>query len=155
MTEEWMLDEKNKVRVATDVVCVYCQNFDAEEKDLHVLLIERLHPPFQGCWALPGGLLEEHELIILCASRELEEETYLAISPDKLKFVGVFDKPERDPRGRTIDFAYVTGFCGAEPPEAEGGDDAKQAKWFSLSNLPELAFDHKEVIAKALETIGM
>lgn len=112
-----------------------------------VLLIRRGNDPFRGCWALPGGFMEMDETIEHCAVRELQEETGLQVSEADLAMVGVFSRPGRDPRGRTVTVAYrirLEMSC-----EACGGDDAAEARWFLLAALPPLAFDHAEVIAAA------
>ncbi len=111
-----------------------------------VLLIERGHDPFAGTWALPGGFVEADERVPVAAARELKEETAITAGP--LELLGVYDTPGRDPRGATVSVVYLMR-C-AEPLEATGGDDAAQARWFDLDELPPLAFDHPVVIADAL-----
>ena len=114
------------------------------DKD-EVLLILRGNEPYRGCWALPGGFMEMDETIEHCAVRELQEETGLQVNEADLCMVGVYSKPGRDPRGRTVTVAYsvhLEGCC-----EVNGGDDAAEARWFSLDALPPLAFDHAEIIA--------
>ena len=108
-----------------------------------IVLIRRNKEPFKGMWALPGGFAEEKETAELCCQREAYEETGLKVRAKRL--VGVFSDPERDPRG-TIAGAYICELIGGE---LKGGDDAKEAKWFSLEELPELAFDHKKIIEEA------
>ena len=107
-----------------------------------ILLIERKHDPFKGMWALPGGFVEENEDLPAAAYRELKEETGIENIP--LKQFGAFGKPGRDPRGHTISI----GFFALLPEiiQAFAGDDASNAKWFSINNLPDLAFDHNEII---------
>jgi 8-oxo-dGTP diphosphatase len=109
-----------------------------------VLLIQRKNDPFKDKWALPGGYVEIDELIEAAAKRELYEETGIESIP--LCKLDVFGDPGRDPRGRTITVVYF----GAIPPEferaAKAGDDAAQSQWYSLSHLPELAFDHDRII---------
>ena len=113
-----------------------------------VLLIRRGNEPFRGCWALPGGFMEMEETIEHCAVRELQEETGLQVPEAELHLIGIFSRPGRDPRGRTVTAAYCIQLninC-----EARGGDDAAEARWFPLTALPPLAFDHDEVIAAAI-----
>lgn len=76
-----------------------------------------------------------------CAHRELEEETGLKIK--SLLQYRTYGKPGRDPRGRTITVIHY-GFT--EDYEVTGGDDAAEADWFPLYDLPDLAFDHNEII---------
>lgn len=116
-----------------------------EEKGrFHILLIRRGRDPFQGMWALPGGFLEEHERVEDAVRRELKEETGLEIK--HFSFVGLYDKPDRDPRGRTLSavFLAILDHCKPKPVH---GDDAAEARWFSLTDLPPLAFDHDEIVA--------
>lgn len=123
--------------------------FVREEKDLRLLLIKRNNDPFKGKWALPGGFLEEDEPLVDGARRELLEET--GLRPKDLWQIKAFGAPERDPRGRIISIAFL-GIMEAAV-EVNGGDDAGEAKWFPLSNLPELAFDHNEIIAAGQEMV--
>ncbi|MCE2400573.1 NUDIX hydrolase [Candidatus Poribacteria bacterium] len=113
-----------------------------------VLLIRRKNPPFKDLWALPGGFLEMDETLEESACRELHEETN--ISDVQLTQVGTFGRPDRDPRGRVITVAYV-GIIGSEQQEAIAGSDAAEVSWFPTLDMPQLAFDHSEIIKKALE----
>ena len=111
-----------------------------------VLLIERGNEPFKGCWALPGGFLEMEEDLDACAARELQEETRL--TGIELHQLYAFGAPNRDPRHRTISVAYW-GVDNTER-QAVGSDDAVEARWFALDKLPNLAFDHEQILQKAL-----
>ena len=117
---------------------------------LQVLLIRRKNPPFRNLWALPGGFLEMDESLQESALRELHEET--GISDVKLTQIGVFGNPNRDPRGRVITIAYL-GILKSEQQKAVAGSDASEVAWFSTLDLPELAFDHNDIIKKALEEL--
>ncbi len=107
-----------------------------------VLLMKREFEPFRGKWAIPGGFLEEGESVEECCVREAKEETGLDVEVEGL--LGVFSNPARDPRG-TIGIVFLCRKIGGEV----GGSEEGEAKWFSLENLPELAFDHAEILAKA------
>jgi 8-oxo-dGTP diphosphatase len=111
-----------------------------------VLLIQRRNDPFAGSWALPGGFVEAGERVVAAASRELAEET--AVETDTLELLGVYDTPGRDPRGPTVSVVYLLRTGGEL--DVRGGDDARAARWFSLEELPALAFDHATVIADAV-----
>lgn len=119
-----------------------------KEEEPKVLLIQRANEPFKGCWAFPGGFIEMDETTEQCAIRELKEETGLDVSD--IKQIGCYSKVDRDPRGRTITVAYLAIFD--EPVEVTGLDDAAKAEWFPLSALPQLAFDHKEIMDDAINT---
>ncbi|MGD8590680.1 MAG: NUDIX domain-containing protein [Chromatiales bacterium] len=116
------------------------------QHSLQLLLIRRAAEPFQGMWALPGGFLEIDEDLETCAKRELEEET--GIREVYLEQLYTFGKPNRDPRERIISVAYYA-LAQAEQLAPRPGSDAREVRWFALSDLPELAFDHAEIIAMA------
>ena len=123
--------------------CLIFRKINSEWK---VLLIERGNAPFKGCWALPGGFLEMEEDLDTCAARELREET--GLSGIELHQLYAFGAINRDPRHRTVSVA----FWGVDDTQqkAVGGDDAAKAQWFALNRLPDLAFDHVQIIARAL-----
>ena len=111
-----------------------------------VLLIRRGNEPFKGEWAFPGGFLNMDETVQECARRELEEETGLVVQD--IHLVGVYSRPGRDPRGHTVTPAFLS--IMDYPLDVRGGDDAAQAQWFPLNQLPVLAFDHGEIISDAM-----
>lgn len=119
-------------------------------KDPDLLLIRRNHFPFEGYWALPGGFVEMDESLAEAALRELKEETGVLNTP--LTEIGAFGTPNRDPRGRVITIAYAA-VLEKSKLKIEAGSDASEVAWFSTANLPALAFDHEEIIRKALEKL--
>ena len=131
----------SKIFVTVDAVIV------KKTTDNQLLLIKRKNEPFQNCWALPGGFVEENEDLELAAKRELEEETQIKI--DSLQQIGAFGKPFRDPRGHMISVAYFGEV--SENTIAIASDDAKEVAWFPINELPNLAFDHQEIIEKAFK----
>lgn len=129
--------------VATD-----CVVFGFDGNKLRVLLIERGGDPFKGHWALPGGFLESDETVEQAAQRELREETGLyAVRMEQFR---VFSAIDRDPRDRVLSVGF---FALVRMMQAYGGSDAVQAKWFEVESLPELAFDHNEIIKAALKAL--
>ena len=116
-------------------------------KGRDVLLIRRGREPFKGMWALPGGFLDLDEELEAAAARELREETGVAVDAAALREIGVFGALGRDPRGRTITAAYLAVL--EDRPRARPGDDAAETGWFPIDDLPETAFDHDEIIARA------
>ena len=129
--------------VATD-----CVVFGFDGHELKILLIERGIEPFKGAWALPGGFLRMDETAEQCALRELVEETGLNLN--YLKQLGTFSDVNRDPRERVISIAF---YALARKSDVQGGDDAAQAKWFGINEVPRLAFDHDSILHKAMEKI--
>jgi 8-oxo-dGTP diphosphatase len=127
--------------LTTDIVI-----FTIRDERLEILLIERGNPPYQGRWALPGGLVEEDEDLDVCAHRELEEET--RVTDVSLEQLHTFGAPHRDPRGRLVTVAYYT-LVRAERLHPAAASDAANVRWFAVEALPSLAFDHAEIIAMA------
>ncbi len=129
--------------------------FSTQSGKLHVLLIQRGAQPFAGEWALPGGFVNIDEPLEAAAARELEEETGL-IGID-LEQLHTYGDPQRDPRGRVVTVAYVGLLPSEARTDVHGADDAERAEWFPIDNLPQLAFDHHQIVADAfsrLENLG-
>ncbi|MGB5589669.1 MAG: NUDIX hydrolase [Gammaproteobacteria bacterium] len=106
--------------------------------DASVVLVKRANPPLG--WALPGGFVDVGETVESAARREVLEETGLAVSG--LNLLGVYSDPARDPRGHTASIVFIAQSDGI--PLA--GDDAAEARWFSLKSLPGLVFDHAHIL---------
>ena len=114
-------------------------------EDERILLIKRKNQPFKGMWALPGGFVEYDEKTEDATVREVLEETGLKTKINHL--AGVYSDPNRDPRGHTVSIVYVLDICNGE---LKSGDDACDAKFFDLKNLPDLSFDHEVIIKDVL-----
>lgn len=133
------------VSVTTDVVLLV---FDQR---LKVLLIERRFPPYQGAWALPGGFLDAADATLEAgALRELQEETGVTLSAQRLFSCGSYGDVNRDPRARTVTAAYCAVVGPNEVSTATAGDDAGKLAFFNVQELPPLAFDHRRIIENAL-----
>jgi len=104
-----------------------------------VLLIQRGGQPGKGCWALPGGFLDQHERVAAAALRELREETGLTLADTELQASlqsqALFDHPERSLRGRTLTHAYYYALPQAELPAMQAADDASAARWVAIDQL--------------------
>lgn len=125
-----------------------CVIFTYEDWKLKVLLVRRGGEPFKGEWAFPGGFLHMDETAEEGAFRELREETGLV--PSAIGQLGVFSEMDRDPRERVITIAW---YALVKPHEVVGGDDADEAAWFPVNDLPPLAFDHDKIFQAAMERL--
>ena len=120
----------------------------AKEEPYKILLIKRGHEPFIGQWALPGGFVDINETLENAAIRELQEETGVKIK--KLNQFKVFDAIDRDPRDRTVSVVFYAFM--SKQVNATGADDADEANWFPLTDLPDLGFDHQDIIQQFIRT---
>ncbi len=123
------------------------------KQDQKVLLILRKHDPFAGKWAFPGGFMDMDETPKEAIVRELEEETHITgVELTQFKTYGALG---RDPRGRTISTLFLGFVEHTTDVKAKGGDDAAEAKWFPLNQIPDLAFDHGMIFEEVFEFLKM
>ncbi len=138
------MPRKPEIFVTVDVVILTLRN-----ADLQVLLVKRRNPPFEGRWAIPGGFVHPEESLEDAAARELFEET--AVSGVHIEQLYTFGALDRDPRGRTITVAYYA--LVPTPLAVQAGTDASDAQWWSVYALPEMAFDHAEIVQYAVKRL--
>jgi 8-oxo-dGTP diphosphatase len=112
-----------------------------------ILLVRRKFDPFEGRYALPGGFVEYGERVDECIIREVQEETGLIVSVDRL--LGVYSAPDRDPRGHTVTLAYRLNLKGGTLADSV----ETKAEWIPLKSIPPLAFDHDAIVADYLRTV--
>lgn len=132
--------------VSTDVVV-----FTIIDGRLNILLVRRANPPFAGSWALPGGFLDIDEDLDSCAARELEEET--GLSGLYLEQLFTFGATHRDPRERVISVTYFALVPQDVQTAPRAASDAADVGWHEFGALPELAFDHAEIVRVAHERL--
>jgi 8-oxo-dGTP diphosphatase len=139
--------QRDLVAYAADVVI--WRVAETEDIGVEVLLIRRGKPPYEGLHALPGGHVGADETAEEAAVREAAEETGVDLDPDRLKWIGLYDAPGRDPRGRVVSAAYAIEVDTAVV--AVAGDDAATAEWVPLGEAFEagLAFDHDAILRRA------
>ncbi|MCI2423886.1 NUDIX domain-containing protein [Saccharopolyspora sp. K220] len=122
------------------------------EEGPSVLLVWRAadSDAYPGAPALPGGYLNAGETFRQAAIRECAEETGVRVPGSALVFVGIYDAPERDPRGRVVSGAFAAVLD--EPAVATAADDADATGWVPVRDVPfdELAFDHDTILRDAL-----
>jgi len=131
--------------VTVDVVV-----FSVVEGELKVLLIKRKNWPFEGRWAIPGGFVDMDEPLEDAAARELYEET--GVEGFYLEQFYTFGQPDRDPRTRVISVAYLA-WVDAGQLQPRAADDAADVGWFSVHEPPPLAFDHVDILKRALQRL--
>ena len=145
-TESYDPSRYERPSVTVDVVIFTLQN-----RELNVLLVQRKHWPFEGCWALPGGFTNMNESLDQAARRELEEET--GLHDIYLEQLYTFGEPQRDPRTRVISVAYIA-LVSADKQTLRASDESTDVRWFPVRRLPgPLAFDHDAILATAMDRL--
>lgn len=124
--------------------------FTIEDEELKILLIKRKEWPFEGMWALPGGFVQMDESLDQAAKRELREES--GVKNVFLEQLYTFGEPKRDPRTRVITVAYYA-LAASEEWNLKASTDASEVGFFSVKELPELAFDHKEIVEYGIDRL--
>ena len=114
-------------------------------KDGRIVLIRRRNDPFKGSLALPGGFVNYGERLEDCVVREVLEET--GLRTEVVGLVGMYSAPGRDPRGHFVTAVYELRPIGGA---LKAGDDASSAEWVPVDNIPQMAFDHGDIIAAFL-----
>ena len=135
-----------------------CVVFGYDGKELKVLLIKRgkekevSTTAYVGEWALPGGFLDalKDKNVAHTAARELKEETGLKLSVKNFKEVRTYSDINRDPRERVITIAH---YALVKLTDVQAATDADKAEWFSLKDVPSLAFDHDKILRDAFSRL--
>ncbi|WP_430967321.1 NUDIX hydrolase [Spongiimicrobium sp. 2-473A-2-J] len=124
--------------------------FGYESGNISVLLVKRKYKPYEDSWALPGGFVLADETLEQAVERELSEETGVKIN--YLEQLYTFGGLGRDSRGRVVSVAYF-GLVKPNTFKLSASTDAKKAEWFNINSLPKLAFDHRKIVATAIERL--
>lgn len=122
-----------------------CVIFGFDGEGLNVLLVKRGGEPYAGWWAFPGGFVKIDESAEEGALRELKEET--SLSAAYVEQFHTYSAPDRDSRERVITIAYL---ALVKISDVCGGDDAREARWFPIAEVPHLAFDHDVILRDAI-----
>ena len=136
------MELKQNIKIAVDAIV-----FGYANNKLNVLLIKQKFGELKNQWALVGGFVKDNETLNDAVNRELQEETGIKINYlEQLYTFG--DNIERDPRFRVVSVAYFA-LVNSTKLVLKADSDAEDAKWFSINELPNLAFDHKEILKTA------
>ncbi len=144
-THQYDASKYERPSVTVDVVMM-----SLRQRDLQVLLIKRRAWPYEGMWAVPGGFVNINESLETAAKRELQEE--IEIQDVYLEQLYTFGDPGRDPRTRVITVVYFA-LLDSERLQVRASDDASDVGWFSVYDLPPLAFDHDKILDYALNRL--
>ena len=132
-------------------LAVDCVIFGFDDRyQLQIMLIQRNLEPFKGQWALPGGFVRIDESLEDAARRELAEET--GLQNIFLEQLYTFSQPERHPGDRVVSVAYYA-LVNLVEHAVQAATDASAAEWFSVQELPPLAFDHQMILQTALQRL--
>ncbi len=127
-----------------------CVVFGYHEGEVQVLLVERSVEPYKGSWALVGDLVHPESDLASSANRILENLT--GLSGIFMEQFHTFDAVDRHPLGRVVTVGYYS-LVQSKHYHPVASAWAKSTRWFSISELPELAFDHKEILDKGIQTL--
>ncbi|MDX1434969.1 MAG: NUDIX domain-containing protein [Gammaproteobacteria bacterium] len=137
---------EHRPALTTDVVV-----FSLRDETLKLLLVRRRNDPFKGWWSLPGGAVGLDEELEDTANRTLEEGT--GVTGVYLEQVYTFGRRERDPRERVVSVCYYA-LVPSEKLQLRTNAESEGVGWFALDELPELAFDHAEMVETAHQRLA-
>jgi 8-oxo-dGTP diphosphatase len=123
----------------------------SKNEGVSVLLIQRKYPPYKDLWALPGGFVLDEESLEDAVQRELQEETGIRVN--YMEQLYTFGQPGRDPRQRIISVAYFALVKSSMYQQLKASTDAENVQWFNIKKLPQLAFDHKDIVNTAIQRV--
>lgn len=139
-----IMTRTSDIFVTVDIVI-----FTLRDDDLQVLLVKRKTPPFEGCWAIPGGFVRHDESLEDAAARVLFDEA--GVRDVHIEQLYTFGQLDRDPRGRMVTVAYFA--LVPAPLALHAGSSTSDAQWQSVYRLPKMAFDHADIVGYALKRL--
>lgn len=155
---DWLANPVGKINKGA--YCSHCGRYNARTMAVNallingnsVLLVKRGEEPDKGLWDVPGGYIGWDETLQQGTVRELQEETGLAVDPKDLEFFHLFSNPNNKAKNQVVDIYFVArSFDGEAKVD---GLEITQIKWFDLNDLPEIAFNHLEVLNKLKDSLS-
>ena len=143
--------EKNNPLYKEQGIHVITSIFTVEKGITKVLLIKRKNNPYKDMWALVGGALYNNEDLLDGAKREILEKT--GIKDIKIYFSNVFGKVNRSPIMRMLGTSFIGVIDSDKVSFLRDTLKTSNADWFSIDNIPDLAYDHNEIFQDALESL--
>lgn len=143
--------EVNNPKYQHQGIHVIASIFTVDKGVLKVLLVKRKNEPFKDCWALTGGALYNTEDLEDGLNREIYEKT--GLKNIEVKFSKVFGKKDRSPIMRMIAITYIGIIDASKVEIAKDTLKTSNAEWFKIDEVPQLAYDHNEIIEEAIKTL--
>lgn len=143
--------EKNNILYKNQGIHTICSIFTIDKGEVKVLLIKRKNNPYNGMWALVGGALYNNEEVEDGLNREIKEKT--GLSDIRTIHSGIFSSPDRSPIMRMVALSYVGIIDFSRVQLLTDTIKTSDAQWFSLYEVPKLAYDHNKILQKGIETL--
>ena len=143
--------EVNNPKYEHQGIHVIASIFTIDKGKLKILLVKRKNNPYQGLWALTGGALYNDEDLEEGLKREIYEKT--GLENIEVKLANVFGKKNRSPVMRMVAVTYIGIIDASKVEIAKSTLKTSNAEWFSIDEVPHLAYDHNEIIADAIKKL--
>lgn len=143
--------EVKNPKYAHQGIHVIASIFTIDKGKLKILLVKRKNNPYQGHWALTGGALYNDEDLEDGLNREIYEKT--GLEHIEVKLANVFGKKNRSPVMRMVAVTYIGIIDASKVEIAKSTLKTSNAEWFSIDEVPHLAYDHNEIIADAIKKL--
>lgn len=143
--------EVKNPKYAHQGIHVIASIFTIDKGKLKILLVKRKNNPYQGHWALTGGALYNDEDLEDGLNREIYEKT--GLEHIEVKLANVFGKKNRSPVMRMVAVTYIGIIDASKVEIAKSTLKTSNAEWFSIDEVPQLAYDHNEIITDAIKKL--